>query len=126
MSMIRSETLFASAARTASPTAAELDLDLLRHAELLEVCIVTSALALTPSVVPAIEAYNELSGTWQAVLTGAAITATGNVILRYGQNAANVTNLSAQGIAGPRLRVSMTHADTDSITYTVLARVLSC
>lgn len=121
--MVQTKTLFASAARTATPTAVEFGVDLLRDVELIEVCIVTSAAGTTPSTVPTIEVYNELSASWQTVVTGAAITATGNVILRYGEEVAIVTNLAAQGIVAPRMRLSMTHGNATSHTYSVLLRV---
>ena len=127
MNGVRTETLYASAARTATPTAAEFDADLLRDAEVLEVQIVSTAINLTPSVVPTIEVYNELAAAWMTVLTGAAITTgSASVRLLFGPNVAASANVAAQGIIGRRMRLKMTHADTDSITYSALLVVKDC
>jgi hypothetical protein len=115
------QTLFASAARTASPTAATFDKG---RAERLMVVINVTALAATPSVVPRIDYFDEASGTWTTLLTGAALTTVSKVILRVGPGMPVTANVSANDGLPERLRVDMSHADADSITYSVGAHLL--
>ncbi len=125
MAKIIEAALATSAARTTT-TSFEVPSALIGVApDVLEICIVATALAATPSVVPSIEVYNSSSDSWVAILTGSAITtaAPTTVTLRVGPNVVAAANLAAPGIVGPRWRVTMTHGDADSITYSVQARV---
>ncbi len=83
----------------------------------------TSAIVSAPSVVPNIEAQDPLSLQWYPILTGAAITATGLVVLRVYPGVANTANLSVSDFLPPIWRVRMTHGNTDSITYSVSANL---
>ena len=83
-----------------------------------------TALAATPSVVPTIDAKDDLSGKWYNLLTGVAITATGTTVLKVGRGLAAVANAAAaDGLPGT-LRLVMTHGDADSITYSAAAHLL--
>jgi hypothetical protein len=75
--------------------------------------------------VPTIEVYNPASGTWIAVLTGAAITtaAPTTVTLRVGPYITAAANVAAQALLGRAWRVTMTAGDADSLTYSISARV---
>jgi hypothetical protein len=110
------QSVYTSVARTATPTAVSIS-D--RHVESIHVVIVTSAIAATPSVVPTIDGYDPLSGTWYNILTGAAITSTGTIVLKVGPDLVAVANLTANDVLPRTYRVVMTHGDADSITYTV-------
>ncbi len=118
----RRRTLYASAARTASPTAVTQTNSAGERGA--HIIIVVSAVAATPSVVPTIEAYDSLSDSWYTLLTGSAITATGTTILKIYPGIAVNANATASDILPPVWRVSMTHADSDSITYSVAAVVM--
>lgn len=115
-------TLYESAARTATPTAVtQINYRAERGGHfVIDVTAVTS----TPSVTPAIEAYDAASDSWYPVLTGAAITATGTTILKVYPGIAVQANASAADILPQTWRLTMTHADTDSITYTVSANLV--
>lgn len=127
-------TLAASVGRTATasfdPTAlATGEFSALRELnaggiEFLEVVIVATALVSTPSVVPTIEVFDPTSATWIVALTGAAITtaAPTTVTLRTGPYLVAVANLASQALLGRRWRVTMTHGNANSMTYTVSAR----
>ena len=118
-------TLYASTARTATPTAVETSLveynspSSLHGIRVIHVIIDVTAIALTPSVVPTIDYYDDTSATWYTVLTGAAITATGTTVLRIGESMPASANLIATDAVSDNVRVTMTHGDTDSITYSV-------
>lgn len=83
----------------------------------------TSALAAAPSVVPSIEAQDPLSQQWYTILTGAAITATGLIVLRVYPGVAAVANLSSSDFLPSIWRLTMTHGNSDSITYTASAQL---
>lgn len=115
--------LLASAARTATPSAVVLDDTTLRAAggrlSGFHVIIDVTAVTATPSVVPVIEAKDEVSGKFYPLLTGSAITGVGTTVLQVGRDVATVANLSQQNILPTNMRVTFTHADADSITYSV-------
>tara|TARA_R110002126_G_scaffold522_1_gene3337 strand:- start:253 stop:618 length:366 start_codon:yes stop_codon:yes gene_type:complete len=111
-----SKSFYASVARTATPAAVSVEDDYVFG---IQVSIVVSAAAATPSVVPTIDGYDPLSDTWYNLLTGAALTGTGTTILRVHPDLTAVTNLTSQDFLPKKYRLVMTHADTDSITYTV-------
>jgi hypothetical protein len=108
--------IYQSAARTATPTAVGItDKDVVG----VQVVIVTSAVTATPSVVVTIDGLDPLSNTFYNILTSAAIATTSTVVLRVHPDIVAAANLTAQDFLPATYRVTMTHGDTDSITYTV-------
>lgn len=105
-----------STARTATPTNFENE-D--RHVKGIQVVINVTASAATPSVVPTIDGFDPLSETWYNILTGSAITGASAVILRVHPELLAAANLTAQDFLPRKYRIVMTHADADSITYSV-------
>ncbi len=73
----------------------------------------------TPSVVFTIEVADPLSGVYTALLTSAAITGTGHHLLEVAPGITPVANLAVAKQVGRTWRVTATHADSDSITYSV-------
>lgn len=120
MTLMRQQplTVYASAARTATPTANELAAGSARG---LHLVIDVTAVTSTPSVVPTIDGFDGLSGKWYNLLTGSAITATGTTRLTIYPGAATIANAAASDMLPPRFRVVMTHGNANSITYTVAA-----
>lgn len=115
------QTVYASAARTATPTAASFSC---RAASGLLVVIDATAITATPSVVPTIDGYDSVSGKWFNLLTGAAITAVVTRTLRVAPGLVAVANLTVNDVVPDLVRVVMTHGDADSITYSVSAHLL--
>jgi hypothetical protein len=115
------KSLYTSTARTATPTAATFTTD--GHTGL-RIVIDATASAATPSVVPTIDFYDALSGTWSTLLTGAAITGTGTTVLQIGPGVTAANNVSVAGLLPLNLRLVMTHADSDSITYTAAVHLI--
>lgn len=110
----------ASAARTATPTVPTIKTSGFNS---LMVVIEKTASSSTPSVVFTVEGYDSVIDDWVVLLTSAAVTNSttdGTIIaLHVGPGVATVTNLAA-GVYLPReVRVKATHADSDSITYSV-------
>lgn len=79
----------------------------------------------TPSVVPKIQGYAPLSGQWYDLLVGASIVDVGTTVLKIHPGIVAVANVAARDVLPPIWRVRMEHADTDSITYSVEAAVMS-
>lgn len=107
---------YQSEARIATPEAVQADDGFVKG---IQVIIDVTAIAATPSVVPTIDGFDPLSGNWYNLLTGAAITATGTTVLRIHPELPDAANLVAQDFLPERYRIVMTHADADSITYSV-------
>jgi hypothetical protein len=130
MADIAEGTLLASGSRTTTQTLDPRVLGGLTHliaakgVSYLDVTIDTTVFG-TGSVTPSIEFYDEAAGTFAAVLTGAAIVATGRVTLRVGIDATPTTNLSVNLIPAKRWRVVCTANNANAQTYSVSARVLS-
>ena len=113
--------LMASAARTA--TASSPDQNNYNWCGAHIIINVTSITA-TPSVVPTIQGKDPISGTYYTLLTGLAITTTGITILKIYPGITALANGSANDILPRYWRITMTHADADSITYSVAAMLM--
>jgi hypothetical protein len=100
--------IYASAARTATPTAVIFNM---RHASTLRVFLDATAITSTPSVVVTVEARDLASAKWITVLTASAITSVSSNALTA------VTGLSGL------VRITVTHGNSNSITYTVGAHL---
>jgi hypothetical protein len=109
--------LVASGAYTAT---ASQEFVVLADTEGVEITIVATT-GGSPSVVPTVECFDIASQSWVVLLTGAAITATATKLLLISHHAATVTNISATHLVRGLMRVTMTHADTTSITYSISA-----
>ncbi len=120
----RKISLLASAARTATVSSAVQDTPNIKRALIF---IDVTSVTATPSVVPTITCGKPdpaaTADDAATLLTGAAITATGNTILQVGPGLYNVANLVAGACLPAQWGVTMTHGDTDSITYSVSAWV---
>ncbi len=113
--------LYTSEARTATPTAAEFNADG-HHG--CHVVIDVTAVTATPSVVPTVDFHDALSGKWCNLLTGAAITATGTTVLKIAPGIAPVANAAASDSIHGRMRLVLTHGDSDSATYTAAVHLI--
>ncbi len=108
--------VYASAARTADPDTQELAVAGYRGIHLVIDC---TAVTSTPSVVFTILGVDRVSGKTYTILASAAITGTGTTVLRVGPGLTAATNLVANDVLPPVIRISATHGDSDSATYTV-------
>jgi len=114
------ETLLANAARTASVDSA----DFVNHnATGAHFIINVSALSDTPSIVVTVQGLDDASDTYYDVLISTAITTTGTTVLKVHPGISPIVNGSANDMLPRTYRVSVTHADTDSITYSVGANL---
>lgn len=79
---------------------------------------VTAATA-TPSVVFTIAGVDPASDKAFTILESNAITGTGTTVLRVDDNVTASPNETASDMLPEAIKVTATHADTDSITYSV-------
>lgn len=111
-------TLYASAARTASPTAmAAVRRPAGQRGFVIQINV--TAVSATPSVVFTLQ--DMTNDAWTTVLASAAVTATGTTNLVVHPDAVDTANLSETDQTLDVWRVIATHADADSITYSVKA-----
>lgn len=109
-------TLFASAARTATSSSADQTNDNGKGAQIvIDVTSVTSS----PSVVFTVEGKDALSGKYYTLLTSAAITGTGTTRVTVYPGVTLAANVAVSQILPQHWRVTATHGNSDSITYTV-------
>lgn len=78
-----------------------------------------SAAAATPSVVFTIKGHDPVASTSYDILASAAITGTGLTVLKVHPSLTASANAVAKDILPAAISVTATHADTDSITYSV-------
>ncbi len=114
--MAKHVTAYASAARTATPTAVTVSTGRYTRAAIV---IDATAITATPSVVMTVHGLDPTSGSYYLIATSAAITAISNTYLRIGPGLTSTANLSFGDIVPDTLRITMTHGDADSITYSV-------
>jgi hypothetical protein len=123
MARNKSVTLLASAARTATVSSAA-QTNLLHRG--VRVHIDQTAGTASESITPSIEVYDPVAASWTAILTGAAITSatTAHVELKVYPGCVAVANLLLNEPLAFKWRVTMTHADSKSATYSVSADYL--
>jgi len=115
------QTVFASAARTATSS-----VDWLGNMSCkgIELFIDVTAVSATPSVVFTIENVDPLTGKSRVVLQSAAITGTGTTVLRVYPGITTSANVAVSDFIAPFGKIVATHADADSITYSVTANFI--
>ena len=113
-------TVFASAARTATPTAASFRVAR-GGADGLVLVIDATAVTSTPSVVFTIVGVDEVSDKTWTVLASAAVATVSTTVLRVHPSLTAATNLVAKDVVPTYWRVTAVHGDADSITYSVAA-----
>lgn len=121
---MKSTTAYASAARTATPTAVTVPTGRYNYAR---VVVDVTAITATPSVVMTIDALSPLSGKYHNLLTSAALTESGvpyTRVLTIGPGLPVAANVSANQVLPGTLRITMTHGDSDSITYSVAVELM--
>jgi hypothetical protein len=115
------QTIYISAARTATPTAVELSIgEYLAMHLIIDVTAVTA----TPSIVVTIAGFDPLSTKYYTLLESAAITTTGTNVLKIGFGTGVSANAAANDALPDLVRITITHGDADSITYTASAKLM--
>lgn len=110
-------TILPSAARTATVIGADQKNDV--HRGILVAVDVTAVPGVAPSLVVTIEGKDRESGKYFTLLTSAAITAVGTVLLRVYPGLTPVANLTASDLLPTFWRVSVAAGNANSATYSV-------
>lgn len=113
----RSHSVMASAARTATPDTEELEVP--GGTKNMVLVVDTTAAGASPSTVVKVSGVDRTSGKIWDILASAAITATGTVTLSIGPGLAASANVSANAVVPPVIRVTATHGNGTSHTYSV-------
>lgn len=114
------EIAFASAARTATVTSENL---LNANGREIDIVLDATAASATPSIVLTIDYLDRASGKYVNLLTGAAVTGISTNRYRVHPNLTASANSIAQAQLPRTFRIVVTHADADSITYSVGYRI---
>ena len=115
------ETILSSAARTATTSSADFtNLNARGGHFFVDVTAVTA----TPSIVVNIQGKDPVTDTYYNILVATAITATGTAVLKVYPNGTAIAGGAASDVLPRTYRVSVTHADTDSITYSIGASLV--
>ena len=112
--------IYASAARTATPTAVEVNT---RRFRSMVVVFDATAITSTPSVTIALDRKDNASGKYINILTSAAIATVSTNTIRIGLGLPVTANVSANEPLPNVVRVTITHGNANSITYTVSAHL---
>jgi hypothetical protein len=115
--------VYPSAARTGTPAPVDIAVDQ-QNATALLLLIDVTAVGVTPSVVPTIDGVDVLSGKLFNLLTGTALTAVVTRRLSVAPGLVVAANLVANEHLPDRVRVTMTHGNGVTITYSVSAHLI--
>lgn len=85
--------------------------------------MIASASADTPSVVLAIEGYDEASDSWYQIVAATALTGTGTKKLMVGPGITVTANESVAQVLPNKWRITATAADADELTYSIGASI---
>lgn len=115
----RQHTVYASAARTATPDTQELELP--GGVKYGMFVLNATALTATPSIVMKVEGVDRTTNTTWLLLEDAAVTTASPTqsTLEIGPGLTASANAVADAHLPPVIRITVTHGDADSITYAV-------
>lgn len=110
------ETILASAARTATTNSADFTNFNHKGGHFI---IDISAITATPSITVIIQGKDPVSSNYYDILVSDALVAVGTNTLKVYPGIGQIANQAASDILPRTFRVSVTHADADSITYSI-------
>lgn len=110
--------VLASAARTADPDTQEFDAAGVDYSGAYFIIDVTAVTA-TPSLTVTVAGVDRVSGQTFDILESAAISTVSTTTLQIGPGITASANVDEDSYLPPVFRVTATHADADSITYSV-------
>lgn len=110
--------VFTSAARTATSSSE----DFINYGRGLVLVLSVTAVTATPSVVFTVE--GKVNGLYYTILTSAAITATGTTVWKIYPGLTAAANTVVSDVVPMFWRVTATHGDADSITFSLSASVI--
>lgn len=118
---LEQETLLASAARTANVNSSDKYNVNCKGGHFI---IDVTAISATPSITVTLQGKAVTSSKYYDLLTSEAITAVGTYVLKLYPGINSIPNNAASDILPRTYRVAVTHADSDSITYSIEANLI--
>jgi hypothetical protein len=115
------QTVFASAARTATPTAVTVNT---RRSKGLTLVFDVTAVTSTPSTTVAIEGYDNLSNSYFPILTSAAVATAVKTTMRVGPGLTAGANVTFADYLPDQIRISPVHGNANSMTYSISVHLL--
>ncbi|MER5252907.1 hypothetical protein [Streptomyces sp. NPDC002855] len=112
-----SHTVYASAARTATPDTEELELP--KGTRFITAVIDVTAVTATPALTLKIEGVDRASGKVWTLIEDAAVSTVSTGTLHVGPGLTAAANVTANAMVPPVVRFTVTHGDADSATYSV-------
>lgn len=110
-------TVMVSAARTATPDTQELELP--RGTRYLTLVLDVTAVTATPDLIMKVEGVDRASGAVWLLLADASVATVSTSTLHVGPGLTAAANVTANAHVPPVVRVTVTHGDADSATYSV-------
>jgi hypothetical protein len=117
----KTSTILASAARTATVSVSGINTG---NAPAAYFVLDVTADPAAASITWKVDYLDETSGKYINLLTGAAVADVGTTVYKVSPALASVANSVAQEHLPQTLKVTVTHADADSITYSVSLHLL--
>jgi hypothetical protein len=115
---MKTVTVYASAARTATPTAVTAASGRYNY---LRVVLDMTALAATPGLTLTVDGLDPVSGKYFNLLTGASVTTVSTNVYEIGPGLTAAANAVTLKPLPDTVRFTVTHVDADSATYTLSA-----
>lgn len=112
--------VYASAARTATPTAVEIST---YRAKALRVVIDVTAVTATPLLTVTVDGKDNLSGKYYNLITSAVIGTAVTTVLTIAPGVTVAANLAVSAPLPDTCRITVSHGDADSATYSVSAQI---
>jgi len=112
--------IYASAARTATPTAVEVNT---RRFRSMVVVLDATVHAVSAALTVTLARKDNASGKYIDILTSASITAVSTNTIRIGLGLPVTANVSANEPLPNVVRVTVTHGNANAVTYTVSAHL---
>lgn len=114
-------TVYPSAARTATPTPFTIGCG---YARGVQVVVDLTAFTTAASLTVTIDAQDVTSGKWYNLLTSTALAAVATTVLRVYPGLVAVNNLTVNDVLAETIRVTVTHGNANSTTYSVSAHLI--
>lgn len=118
----RTFTVYTSSARTASPN--DIEYRNLTNAIGMILSIDVTAISDTPSVTFTVEGVDVFADQTWTIITSAAYTSVTSGVLKIYPGITTSANVAVADVIPPNIRITATHADADSITYSVAAHLI--
>lgn len=112
--------IYASAVRTATPTAVEVNT---RRFKSIVVVLDATVHAVSAALTITIDRKDNASGKYINILTSASITAVSTNTIRVGVGLPVTANVSANEPMPNVIRIGVTHGNANAVTYTVSAHL---